>query len=235
SQPDDATLRTLLGLTPPESSVLDSGRLAQLQQRHGFLPLMIGEFDSRRLLDTLSAPATPLDAAFLDALDTEKPTISAECQDEYGKLATMVPRVAFGSTRMDAGFRDSIGIIETAPAMSTPLLTLRAPMPGMAYLNDDTAISIGYSLKHGAIPQLASQFAVAVNAAPFQCSSLDWLNQAAAEAPRLGNNPGIYAAAPVFNGVHLIVDDIAFDADIKPTKLKGSLPVGSDNPQSLLG
>src|SRR5690606_17764475 len=32
-----------------------------------------------------------------------------------------------------------------------------------------------------------------------------------------------------------IVDDIAFDADIKPTKLKGSLLVGSDNPQSLLG
>src|SRR5690606_10642845 len=80
-KPDDVTLRTLLGMSAPESSILDGDRLTQLQQRHGFLPSMIGEIDSQRLLDALAAPATPLESAFLSAMNTEKPTISAECRD----------------------------------------------------------------------------------------------------------------------------------------------------------
>ena len=235
SQPDDATLKTLLGLTPPKASVLDGNRLTQLQQRHHFLPAMLGEIDSQRLLDTLAAPATPLETAFLTAMDAEKPTISAECNNEYARLASLMPRIAFGYTRIDTVHMDQVSIIETAPALTTPLKTLRAPMPGMGAASANAAIDFGYSLKLGSIPALASQFASAVNAAPFECASLDWMNQAAAEAPKLGNNPGIYMAAPVFNGIHLIIDDIAFGDDMKPSKLKGNLLVGSDNPQSLLG
>jgi len=234
SQPDDTTLKTLLGLTPPKSSILDGERMSQLQQRHHFLPSMLGEIDSQRLLDTLAAPATPLETAFLSALHTEKPAISDECRGEYATLTGLLPRVAFGYTRLDVQHMDQVSIIETAPALSKPLKTLRAPMPGMA-ASDDAAVSFGYSLRLGAIPALASQFATAVNSAPFQCESLDWLNQAAAEAPKAGNNPGIYMMAPAFSGVHLIVDDIAFDDEMKPSKLKGSLLVGSDNPQALLG
>ncbi|MCB1559518.1 MAG: hypothetical protein KDI75_00205 [Xanthomonadales bacterium] len=234
SQPDDATLKTLLGMTPPSSSILDGQRLAQLQQRHHFLPSMIGEVDSQRLLDTLAGPATPLETAFLSALETEKPAFSRECRDEYGRLADLLPRVAFGFTRLDTSRMEQISIMETAASLATPLKTLRAPMPGMGAASADAAIDFGYSLKLGSIPALAGQFATAVNSAPFQCESLDWLNQAAAEAPKLGNNPGIYMAATVFSGTHLIIDDIAFGDDMKPSKLKGSLLVGSDNPQALL-
>ncbi|MEZ5483716.1 MAG: hypothetical protein R3F01_00885 [Lysobacteraceae bacterium] len=235
NKPDDSTLRTLLGMTPPKASILDGDRLALLQQRHRFLPSMIGEIDSHRLLDTLAAPATPLETAFLSAMDSEKPAISAECRDEYGRLADLMPRIAFGYTRIDTVHMDQVSIIETAPSLATPLKTLRAPMPGMGAASENAAVSFGYSLKLGSIPALASQFATAVNSAPFQCESLDWLNQAAAEAPKAGNNPGIYMIAPAFSGIHLIIDDIAFGDDMKPSKLKGSLLVGSDNPQSLLG
>ena len=96
-------------------------RMSQLQQRHHFLPSMLGEIDSQRLLDTLAAPATPLETAFLSALHTEKPAISDECRGEYATLTGLLPRVAFGYTRLDVQHMDQVSItVARSTASATP-------------------------------------------------------------------------------------------------------------------
>lgn len=231
---DDSALGQLLGVQRPAKSLAESGALATLNQQFDYLDNGSGYFDTRALLAQFTAPATPLETAFLTALEIQKPTIDPTCASEYAALAAALPRLSFGYTRLDAQHMDMVSRLETNAAIAADLRTLRAPMPGL----DKTATSpfnFGVSLKLAALPPLVDKWASAIAAAPWKCEALEGWNESAAQSKQQLTNPMVFGVAPVFEGLHLITTRLELKSMAETPDFAGKLLIGSPNPAALLG
>jgi hypothetical protein len=231
---DDAALRELLGLQKPARSLQDGGALTALNTEFAYLPYGSGYFDVRALLQRFTAAPTPLETAFLTALEVQKPAVDPVCQAEYEALAVAVPRMSFGYTTMDAKRMDMVARIETNAAIAADLRTLRAPMPGLAQVGD-SPLNFGLSFKLAALPGLVSKWADAVAAAPWQCASLAPLNESFAQTRQQLANPVVFGAAPVFEGVHAIATRLELKPAGETPDFGGKLLIGSPSPAALVG
>lgn len=231
---DDASLRTLLGLDKPAQSLADGGALPSLNAKYGYTPYATGYVDTTRLLKVFTGPATPLETAFLAALEIEKPQVDAVCQAEYDALAQVMPRLVFGYTELDVKRSVGVSHLELREDIARDLMTLRAPMPGLAAAND-SLFNFGISLKLAQLPPLVAKWAGAVQSAPWQCPSLAELNTAFAEGSVQLNNPAVFAAGPVFEGLHAIATRFSVPAPGAEPDFAGKLLIGSPSPKALLG
>lgn len=231
---DDAPLRQLLGLDKPQATMQDGGALAALNLQFGYLPHGSGYIDSRALVAQFAAPATPLESAFLTAFGIEKPAIDAVCAGEYAALAGQVPRLSFGYTRLEAERMDMVSRFETSAAIAADLKRLRAPMPGLAQAAQ-APFNFGISLKLAALPGLVNTWAASVAASPWQCDSLQPLNQGFAQSREQLANPVVFGAAPVFEGLHAIATRVELKPGGAPPDFGGKLLIGSPSPAALVG
>ena len=231
---NDDAVAELLGLQRPAKSLGAAGTLNALNRQFGYLANGSGYFDTRALLAQLSAPATPLETAFLTALDIQKPVIDPTCSAEYAAMASAVPRLSFGYTRLDAQHMDMVSRLETNAAIAADLRTLRAPMPGLDK-TADSPFNFGLSLKLAALPPLVNKWASAIAAAPWQCEALKGLNESAAQSQLQLTNPMVFGAAPVFEGLHLIATRVELKSMAEKPDFAGKLLIGSPNPAALLG
>ena len=231
---DDGALRTLLGVDKPAASLRDGGELPELNARYGYTPYATGYVDTARVVALLTAAPTPLETAFLGALDVTKPDVDAVCQAEYAALAQAVPRLVFGYTELEPKRSVGVSHLELREDIAKDLMTLRAPMPGLAAA-EGSLFNFGLSLKLAQLPALASKWAGAVQSAPWQCASLQELNTAFAEGSTQLNNPAVFAAAPVFEGVHAIATRFAMPQPGQEPDFAGKLLIGSPNPAALIG
>jgi hypothetical protein len=227
-------LEALLGLRAPERSILDSGVFDDLAKRLAYERNAMGFVDTRRVAALLTGSPTPMLQAWRDALGLPAAETTDECRSEYAALAESWPRASFGYTTLDARRLDLRSVIETSPAIAADLMTLRAPMPGIGSVPPGATFNLGVSLDINAVPALVNRHANAIADQPYRCASLAWLNDGAIAARGGVNNPAVFAAAPVFQGFHAIIERIELDATMQPTALRGALLIGSKNPQSLL-
>lgn len=230
---DDAALRTLLGIDKPAQSLGDGGTLSQINAKYGYVPYASGYVDSTRLVSLFTAAPTPLETAFLAALEIQKPEIDAACRTEYAALAQVAPRLAFGYTTFEP--KRSIGVshLELRGDIAQDLMKLRAPMPGLAAAAD-SLLDVGVSLKLAQLPPLVSKWAGAVQSAPWKCDSLQGLNQAFADGSVQLNNPAVFAAAPVFEGLHAIATRFSMPTAGQAPDFAGKLVIGSPSPKALI-
>lgn len=230
----DEALRTLLGLDRPARSLADSGALEKLNRAEGFTDWGSGFIDTARLAAIFRTPATPLESAFLKAIEVEKPLLPAECEADVARIIEAVPRAVAGYTRVDSQRFETLARIETSPDIAKALLTLRAPMAGLASAREAQG-SFGLALKVSALPALGNRWGAATTAAPWTCPALSWINDAAEEARTGLNNPALYAAGPVLNSTLVAMDRFVFDLGTqRPSELAARLVIGSDNPASLV-
>lgn len=231
---DDGALRTLLGIERPANALRDGGELAAINAKYGYVPYATGYVDSARLVALLTAPATPLEIAFLQALKIEKPAVDAVCQAEYAAMATVAPRLVIGYTELEAKQSSAISRIELRKDIAQDLMALRAPMPGLDAAAG-SAFNVGLALHPGELPTLANKWADAAAASPWRCSTLGNLNQAFVELRQQAANPAVFMVAPAVNAFHAILTriDVA-SLDTQPD-LAGKLLIGSPNPAALLG
>jgi hypothetical protein len=122
--------------------------------------------------------------------------------------------------------------LELRSDLARDLMTLRAPMPGLDGAGD-SAFNGGFSLRLGELPTLVGKWSKAVAASPWQCPWMAELNQAYADAGAQASNPVVFAAAPVFNGVHLILTRFSMSAPGATPDAAGKLLIGSPNPSAL--
>lgn len=231
---DDSALRTLLGIERPANALRDGGALAAINAKYGYVPYATGYVDSARVVALLTAPATPLETAFLTALKIEKPAVDAVCQAEYAAIATVAPRLVIGYTVLEPKQSIAISRIELRSDVAQDLMTLRAPMPGLAAA-DGSVFNVGVALRAGAVPTLANKWADAAAAAPWQCSSLASLNQAFVDLRQQAANPAVFMVAPAINAFHAILTRIDVASLDTTPDLAGKLLLGSPNPAALLG
>jgi hypothetical protein len=231
---DDSALRTLLGLDRPAKSMSDGGELAAINKKYGYLPYATGYIDSTRLVNVFTAAPTPLETAFLAALEIEKPTVDAVCQAEYAALATVAPRLVLGYTTLEPKVSNAVTRIELRSDVAQDLMKLRAPMPGLD-AGSNAMINFGFSLKLAELPPLVNKWAGQVSKAPWKCESLAGMNQAFADSSAQAANPAVFAAAPVFYGLHAILTRFEMDSLDAAPDFSGKLLIGSPNPAALIG
>ncbi|MBB5207493.1 hypothetical protein [Chiayiivirga flava] len=231
---DDAALRTLLGIERPARSLRDSGALQALNATFGYLPVGGGYVDTARIADLLTSPATPLETALLAAIDVEKPAVDAACRSEAALLATLVPRLSAGYTRIADGHMDMATRIETLPKIAADLQTLRTPMPGPR-MADDALFDFGIGLKVGALPAVLNAWADAAQAQTFACPQLADLNATATQLRSGSSNAAIYTVAPVFSAMRLMLTRVDLDSMKAGTPdASGKILIASGNPAALL-
>ena len=231
---DDAALRILLGIERPGSTLRDSGALQALNAKFDYLPVGGGYIDSARIADLLTAPATPLETALLAAMKVEKPAVEAACKTEAALLATLVPRMSAGYTRISDGHMDMVTHIETLPKIAADLQTLRTPMPGPR-IADTALFDFGMGLNVGALPAVLNAWADAAQAHTFACPRFVDLNDTATQLRTASSNAGIYTVAPVFSSMRVMLDRIDVESMTAGTPdASARILISSGNPAALL-
>ncbi|MEO5596258.1 MAG: hypothetical protein ABIQ97_03850, partial [Lysobacteraceae bacterium] len=229
----DATLRALFGLDKPAQSLAKSGALATLDKDMGYLSYGSGYIDAKRLVAILKAPATPLETDYMTAMGQTKPVVDAACGTEYDAIAATWPRASFGYTDLSVNHASMRGVLETKAEIAKDLMRLRAPMPGMAVAKDGL-FDIGFSANLAVLPELAAKYADANTKAPFKCKSLVGLNESFDKSKAQLSNPMVTGYAPMFHGLHLVVDKLEFKDGQPMPDIAGLVAIGSDNPGQLL-
>ncbi len=232
---DPAALRQILGLERPDRSLADSGELQQIAATHGLLAQFVGVVHSDRLLAALTGPASTVDIAFLTALGIDKPRLEGACDGEWRALADTWPGMVFGYTRLEPNRVDTRLLLPLRADLAAELQRLRAPMPGLAAIDEPPVAHVGLALQVGELPALVGRLADRVAQAPWQCESLQPLNEAFAQAQSLVVNPAVYAAAPAASSVHVALGEFRFDAGAQALPdVSARLAIGSPNPAALL-
>jgi hypothetical protein len=230
----DDGLRQLLGLERPATSLARSGGLQSFNRSEGFLPYGSGYLDTARVVAQFRVPATPLESAFLKALDSSKPSLPAECEADAARLVTALPRLSAGYLSLDVGKVETVTRIDLSSQIAQALMKLRAPLPGLASATHALG-SFGSALKVSELPGLGNALGSALNAEPLSCPALTGVNDAVTAVRTQLNNPALFAAGPVYNSLMVAVDQLSFDMDTKTFKeLVGRVVIGSDNPASLI-
>jgi len=233
AKPSDADLRTLLGLDKPAKSLANSGDLAALNKKMDYLTYGSGYLDSAKLVAVLKAPPTALETSFLTAIGENKPAVDPVCSAEYDQLAAAWPRVSFGVTDLSVKHMAVRGVLETRADIAKDLMTLRAPMPGMK-LAQDGLFDFGFSMNLTKLPELATKYADATAKSPWKCPQLVGLNHSMEQSRTTLTNPGFAGYAPMFHGLHAIVDKLVVKDDQPVPDIAAVVAIGSDNPASLL-
>lgn len=233
SAADDALLKQIFGLTPPASSILDSNALGKLNAQYGYSPNGSGYIDLQRIWQLIAQPTTPLQSAFMQTFEFTPPALDEPCKQEMAALAKAWPRSSFGYTRLDPHAADMRWVTEAPSQVLSDLRSLRAPTPGLVAA-ESALMNMSFAMKIDALPPLASKWADAVAAAPWQCEFLQPMNQTFADLRSGAANPGIYAAAPVLQSFNVLLTHFKISPDAPQPEFKGKLLIGSPSPAALV-
>lgn len=231
----EALLRQLLGLDKPARSQAGGGEFARRAGELGFLPYAVGYVDSLRLFQQSTDAAHPASSALWKAMEKPVPQFDETCRRELEGIARQFPGASLGMSRFDAEGNTVHSVLHVAPEIAAELVKLRAPMPGGDPTSDDAIASFGVAVSLQALPGVVSRLAARITEAPYACADLAPLNDSAAEAAKGINNPAVFAAAPMVYGLFASLDRFDYAPDVTTPQAEGTLLLGSDNPQSLVG
>jgi len=231
SKPSNELLERLLGVTLPDASLADEGKLEALNKQFGFTPHGSGYVDVVRVVQALTEEKSGIEKEFLAALGEKDELPSAECKAEMLGIAGNMPRLAFGYTRFDVQQLDSQAILELKPELAKPLSALPAAVPGLGAATD-SVFDFGFSLNVQKMVDFVNAQASAVAAAPYKCPELANLNTGFAELRTNMANPGLAMAAPALKGARAVVTKFNMTNPIAP-EVAGKMLIASDNPESL--
>jgi hypothetical protein len=236
-------LRQALGLDRPARSLQDDGALEKLAKHKGYQKWAVGELDLTRALPLAASGKDPLFNAIFKAhaeaesAKTGEPVanqlqIPASCQTDAARIASRVPQLSFGYTRLDAKHQDMRWDVALASDITQAFAGLKVELPGLG-AGAQAPFDLSLALPVAQLRAFWSAQADAVTAKPFTCPALDDLNDSFA---KLG--PAMQKAAiPPFGdlrGVRLALD--SFDAGKAGAvpKFSGRLVLGTSNPSGLM-
>lgn len=231
--PEVAPLASILGLTAPATSLVDSGELVEVNRAHGYSPYGTLMVDSQRLATALIGTETQETWLTAQMAEDGKP-MTPECRSEFLAMAGTVPRIVSGYTAFDTRNIDSGLVMQLRPDLATGLMAIAAPVPGLGTGDSAVAFDAGFGIKLDKLAEFMQARASAVTAAPYQCEQLAGLNEGARQ---VGTQvAGLYMAAGWFTGMRMVLTqlDWAEGAD-KPERVEGAMVIASPNPVGLVG
>lgn len=237
-------LRQALGLDRPARNLQDDGRLATLAKADGYQKWVVGDLDLTRALPLAASGKDPLFQALFKAhaqaesAKTGEPVanqlqIPASCQSDAARIASRVPELSFGYTRLDAKHQDLRWNLSLASDITQAFAGLKVALPGLGADNANAPFDFSLALPVAQLRTFWMAQADAVVAKPFQCPALATLNDSFAKmGPALQK-----AAIPPFGdllGVGIALDRFAPGANGALPSFSGRLVLGTTNPSGLL-
>jgi len=221
---DDALKRRVLGLDRPAQSLADTGAFEAFDKARGYLPYGSGWLDTRRLVALIGTPEAGVPTTAIDAA----------CRAEYDGIATKMPKLSFGYTKLDGDMMDMRMRLELEPALAKALVDLGSAMPGAA--RTDALFDMAFALPVLKARDFLVAQADAVAKAPFQCAQLAELNTEFAKA-KTSLDRILPPPVADLTGVRVTLDRFTMPTDMTkpPSDFAGSVLVGSNNPMFLVG
>ncbi len=230
--PQDASeelLAQVLGNSLPDSSIGDTGALAEIEQRHGFTPYGAGQIDSSRLLNELSNPTHTGTQALMDAVDLAPLDLSS-CQADIDRITSRFPGLAMGAREYSLDRMEMNLILEADEDIVSDLRALTTQVPGLG--STEGMASFGLGLDLPVLTQTIQKYAREVRENPFSCDELQDLNRSWNEINMAVNNPITQMIGPSLSGFNARIDSLAMkNGDPIAT---GILALASQNPMGLL-
>lgn len=232
ASPED--IARALGVVLPETSLGESGKLANIARKAGYLPQGLGYLDIKRSISLLLEldPSSPV--AELNDLWDPAQDLSPECVSEIIGLAEAVPMYRFGLTELAPDRLSMEYLLELTPEMAAGLASMAAPVPG---LGEDLGgvFFLGYSFDLFAAKQFALDQIAALEADPFECEHLS-LVQGLVDGAKEAVSGSLPPMVSSLKGAAMVLDEIGeFDLeDLEMVPFKARMVTSLDNPLSLL-
>lgn len=228
----DKSLAVLLGQEKPEQSLAEVAVLKDVITTHGLGQYSAGFVDVRGVTDALVGVSSGYFNKETAAALMGGAVHTPECVAEYQGLAGLMPRVAFGTTRLDEAGVETRMIAELRADLTAGLSAIRTRVPGLdAATSKDVLFGMGSGADVGQALELARAQAAIVQASPFKCAKLGWLNEAAGSVVR--GVPDAPLPVRQLRGFALALEEVAF-ISIMPTNIRGYMSVGTADPQALI-
>jgi hypothetical protein len=226
----DANLRKALAQAPAKA--LGSAGLTSFNRSQGFSGFGSGYVDFVRITQSLTGSATNNEKAFFKALGEEMPSTTPACRDEIVGIATNMPRLTLGVTRLDGKSMDMRVVLEAKPSLAKEMQALSI---GSSSLNREGMFSFGMALDPMKSVQFLTAQAQKIVDAPYQCENLLEMNESAKNAiVEFSKAP--LAMLGGFKGFSMALHELKFNPETKtPDSMVASLAITSDAPIMLVG
>lgn len=239
----DTLLRQALGLDRPAKSLQEDGRLEKLAKSKGYGKQAVGLIDFNRALPLLASGKDPLFLAMFKAhaqaesAKTGEPVanqmqIPASCQADATRIASRVPMMSFGYTKLDAKHQDMRMDLALASDITQAFSGLKVALPGLG-TDASSPFDMSIALPVADLRGFWTAQADAVTAKPFTCPALADLNESFG---KLG--PALQKAAiPPFGdlqGLRIALDSFDAGNGQGVPKFTGRVVLGTNNPAGLL-
>lgn len=228
-QASDDLLAQVLGKTLPDSTIGDTGALAELEERHGFTPYGAGQFYSSRLLNELSTPTHSGTQALMEAVDAEPMDLS-NCQADIDRITNRLPGLVMGMREYNQERMEMNLILETDEEIVSDLRALTTQVPGLG--STEGMASLGFGLDLPVLAQTIQTYAQELRQNPISCSELQEVNSFWNKVNRDFNNPITMMIGPSLSGFNARINSLAMKNG-EPL-VSGILTLASQNPVALL-
>lgn len=239
----EATLRLAFGLDRPEKNIQDDGRLDKLAKAKDYQPWAIGQVDLARLLPLAASGKDPLFNALIkaraeaDSAKTGEPvgnqlTVSPACEADATRIASRVPSMSFGYTKLDEKHQDIRWDVALADDITKAFSDMKVELPGLGAAGTapfDITLAVP-------VAQLRSFWGVqadAVAAKPFACPSLAELNEGFAKIGLMSQQAAVPPVGDLL-GVRVALDSFESGNGDSLPKFNGRILIGTANPAGLL-
>ncbi|WP_110664810.1 hypothetical protein [Salinicola halophilus] len=234
SQLDDDTRRRILGLTAPDESAADAGRLQAFVDDKGYQPYALGYFDLQRIVALVGANDDPMLRA-ARAMDSsgEMAPLDATCQADLDRLAARAPALSFGFTEIESDHLVQRTDVALAEDLAKPFADLQVALPALGRDAPAGPFDLAMALPMKEIRNLLVAQARHVRDNPFSCESLAELN---AQADELASQANLLAMPPFgsLRGFRVVLDDLSTDSEGGQPQGRGAALVATDDPAGLL-
>ncbi|WP_413625740.1 hypothetical protein [Luteibacter sp. Lutesp34] len=232
-----ASIRQALGADRPAKSLQDDGRLADLAKDKGYKDYAVGQVDLTRLLPLVATGKDPLFAAYLKQQSAKTgepvPVPAPSCVPEATRIASRVPSLSFGYTRLDMHHQEQRVDVALADDIVKAFSGLKVEVPGLG--NDANGpFDISLALPVEQIRTFFTAQADAVAAKPFECPAFVGMNDSFA---KLGSTMQQAAIPPLgdVRGVRIVLDSFKpAAAGQQMPAITGRVLLATRNPAGLL-
>jgi hypothetical protein len=198
--------KVVLGLTPPASSIADTGELEKIIDDNGFKNHAAGLIDVERIVSTFLDDQSGVNAELLALMDYDSSALDDVCKSEIRAMSGIASRVITGYTELSVDQFTSNTIVEVRSDLAAGLAKLSAPVPGLG-LGQPGLLAFGMSFDLLAAREFYASRLDAMEAEPYECDLLADLQDGVGKGREMLQQP----LPPVvygFKGFLAVVEDI---------------------------
>gem|GEM_PF-5812737 len=243
---DPDVLDQILGLTKPESSLENSGKLKDIRKEWGYGDEVASYVDFKLIADAVTG-GDSLAARQIKALDAaesgEFSQFSTEpCKSEIRQVAENWPMMVAGNRLFEVkddivNFDSHFALIMQDESLRDTLKLLSGAVPA-SQSNSEALLSMGLGINVDTAPQLVAQLTEILAAIDFQCAPLQDINQLGEfDISSLSLGAMMFSGmARGVSGISFNLYDGEFDSE-SPIPVKGidsAIAIAAEDPSSLV-